>query len=245
MDVKEQLDDGDVYRFYCPPGCLAMAASLGANVPVVGTDIYWEESSICMAAVHAGVINDGGVCIPLPPRFALTDALSPTLPPSVLITGACSGFSLQGLLSVEIRTQFGPGAGRLSIGHNRLLSGTARNGITTRSQAANVTAVRTFAFLPYPEATMEVETLAGYPASPLTERCGYVDTQPPIDAKVCVHRIACARWNGQSVLRRVRVPHMSCYHVTLGVSTVQFAAWHRPLQERIPQQPRAAVRRGV
>jgi hypothetical protein len=47
---------GVIYRFMCPP-----AAGRSGNV--WGTDIYTDDSSICEAAVHAGVIQreEGGV----------------------------------------------------------------------------------------------------------------------------------------------------------------------------------------
>jgi hypothetical protein len=48
-------EPGTIYKFECPEG--------GSPHGVYGSDIYTDYSSICTAAVHAGVINrnDGGV----------------------------------------------------------------------------------------------------------------------------------------------------------------------------------------
>ncbi len=61
VTVKETLDDGDVYRFKCPPGCLAEAQAAAPATPVVGAGVYAEFSAICMAAIHAGLLTDAGV----------------------------------------------------------------------------------------------------------------------------------------------------------------------------------------
>ena len=52
--VKFQGEDGDTYTFECPKAGVASA--------VWGSDSYAGDSSICTAAVHAGVITlaDGG-----------------------------------------------------------------------------------------------------------------------------------------------------------------------------------------
>jgi hypothetical protein len=38
--------------FYCPPGCAAKPA------PLWGDKMFYEKSSICNAAIFAGVIKD-------------------------------------------------------------------------------------------------------------------------------------------------------------------------------------------
>ena len=45
-------DVGSAFRFMCPPGC---ANNGGA---IYGTGIYTEDSNICKAAVHSGIINN-------------------------------------------------------------------------------------------------------------------------------------------------------------------------------------------
>jgi hypothetical protein len=56
--------------------------------------------------------------------------------------------------------------------------------VTSQAQVVGSTVVRTFRLLPYPEATMEVQTVAGFPAAALTDTCGYEDAQPSTEAKV-------------------------------------------------------------
>ena len=41
---------GSVLHAFCPGGCA------GADTPLWGTDIYTDDSPVCMAAVHAGVL---------------------------------------------------------------------------------------------------------------------------------------------------------------------------------------------
>ena len=42
--------EGSVLYAFCPGGCA------GADTPIWGTDIYTDDSPVCMAAVHAGVL---------------------------------------------------------------------------------------------------------------------------------------------------------------------------------------------
>ncbi|XP_075472671.1 cysteine-rich secretory protein LCCL domain-containing 2-like isoform X2 [Ascaphus truei] len=44
----------DITEVYCPAGCLTK------NLSVWGTDIYAENSPICVAAIHAGVSSNAG-----------------------------------------------------------------------------------------------------------------------------------------------------------------------------------------
>ncbi|KAM4642149.1 cochlin-like, partial [Discoglossus pictus] len=50
--LKELLDD--ITEVYCPAGCLSK------NLTVWGTDIYPENSPICVAAIHAGLGSNAG-----------------------------------------------------------------------------------------------------------------------------------------------------------------------------------------
>jgi LCCL domain len=69
-EVHDQLDVGDTYRFYCPPGCAEEAVSLSevvvgndteSQAGVIGDEFYSDLSLICASAAHAGVIDDSGV----------------------------------------------------------------------------------------------------------------------------------------------------------------------------------------
>lgn len=42
------------YRVECPSGCAAAGRSIW------GTDVYTADSAVCTAAIHAGIITDGG-----------------------------------------------------------------------------------------------------------------------------------------------------------------------------------------
>lgn len=42
-------EDGEQFDYVCPPG--------GAPATVWGTDVYTDDSSVCTAAVHAGLIS--------------------------------------------------------------------------------------------------------------------------------------------------------------------------------------------
>ncbi len=46
--------DGEIFEYVCPPG--------GHPGPIWGTDVYTDDSSVCTAAVHAGLfpLDEGG-----------------------------------------------------------------------------------------------------------------------------------------------------------------------------------------
>lgn len=48
-------DVGSTHLFICPTGCGATSAW--------GTDVYGDDSSVCTAAIHAGVLNVSGGCV--------------------------------------------------------------------------------------------------------------------------------------------------------------------------------------
>jgi hypothetical protein len=69
-EIHDQLDVGDTYRFYCPPGCAEDAINLSevvvgndteSEAGVIGDEYYADVSRICASAAHAGVIGDSGV----------------------------------------------------------------------------------------------------------------------------------------------------------------------------------------
>jgi hypothetical protein len=51
-----------------PTDCVCTAAAMEADAPVWGADIYTDDSSICRAARHAGVIAPGGGSVRVTPR---------------------------------------------------------------------------------------------------------------------------------------------------------------------------------
>jgi len=64
LDIKEDTGDETTLRFICPPRCGELAINLqnGADGKsgVDGSGIYADYSTICAAAVHDGVITNGG-----------------------------------------------------------------------------------------------------------------------------------------------------------------------------------------
>lgn len=147
QDKKQDLGDQTVIRYYCPPGCQVLAQAEEANgrsSGVFGTGYYTDESLVCAAAVHAGVIDDGG-----------------------------------GIIGVRLRRNWGSRAGADSVGHGRTLPGSVLNGITSDGVPDGWR--RTFTIHEYPEATVEVATIAGHPNGPLENNCGHRDGRPPQD----------------------------------------------------------------
>jgi hypothetical protein len=51
-----------------PTDCVCTAAAAEADAPVWGSDIYTDDSSVCRAARHAGVIAPGGGIVRVTPR---------------------------------------------------------------------------------------------------------------------------------------------------------------------------------
>ena len=47
-------DQGSIFLINCPAKCLNLQGI------VYGTNIYSTQSSICRAAIHAGILNDEG-----------------------------------------------------------------------------------------------------------------------------------------------------------------------------------------
>jgi hypothetical protein len=62
VEVKEDTGDGTTIRVNCPASCLPAAPT---DARVWGTDFYTDTSSICEAAIHAGVIDatQGGMVL--------------------------------------------------------------------------------------------------------------------------------------------------------------------------------------
>jgi hypothetical protein len=88
-----------------------------------------------------------------------------------------------GLVLVRLEEGQGPAASSI-YGRNVGYYNTSRRGVV--SKELEVGWDRSFSVHPYPLPLVEVYTMAGIPTSPLNESCGYVDTQPPQESKVCV-----------------------------------------------------------
>ena len=136
VEVKEDTGDGTTIRVNCIAGCLPSSPS---TADVRGSVFYSDDSLICQAAIHAGVItNTGGL---------------------VLVT------LQRGILSRNM-TAGGP---------------SLRNAVQTGQVQYDHPRVVTLA--PYVEATMEVQTISGFPTAPLEASCGKSDGQPAQEAR--------------------------------------------------------------
>ena len=64
VTVNEDSEEGNLYIFQCKPHCTATnsISALSGKVVLHGTHWYSDDSSICLAAIHDGVINtlEGG-----------------------------------------------------------------------------------------------------------------------------------------------------------------------------------------
>jgi len=60
--LDETFDRGTIIKVRCPSGCLAEDAPVygGADTPAEGSAHYTDESSVCRAAIHAGVLTNAG-----------------------------------------------------------------------------------------------------------------------------------------------------------------------------------------
>ncbi|CAM9457173.1 unnamed protein product [Chrysoparadoxa australica] len=161
-DVKEDTGDGSVIRLHCPGSCVASAA---ATSPVIGSKYFTDSSSICLAAVHAGEVSSQGMRQPLPgPQVHPQAYIDQKRPECLALPSiAYQYFTSAALLSAYL------------LGAPALLSA---NGVT--STAVPESYPRLFTVAPYPEATVEVQTISGHPAAGLEQGCGYSgDGQPP------------------------------------------------------------------
>ena len=164
LDQKQDLNDRTTYDFVCPPGCGDVAIQRqngGENSGVYGNGTYGDESYICAAAVHAGVIDDaiGG-------RFTLQLQRG---------WGPLAGHDAIGHeRDLPVATRFGI---------------ESRNLVSTSPRRPRQGWMRTFTLEPYPVMTVEVQTIIGAPNAPLESNCDHLDIQPPQAAKVRAVRV--------------------------------------------------------
>ena len=71
--VSHRGHDGERFTYRCPIGCPSACPYVGTVRPVWGTDVYTDDSSVCTAAAHVGVItfqSGGSVTIEIRPGQA-------------------------------------------------------------------------------------------------------------------------------------------------------------------------------
>ena len=136
-----------------------------------GTTYRIECPAQCAAAVA-----DGSSTVEGTDYYSDTSSLCAAALHSGLITDADGG-----LFSVTITRSFGPDAAPSSVGHGRPLLNSTRFNVTSSAAPG---AVRTFTVHEYPEALVEVFTLAGRPSAGLEETCGHEDAQPAMEGRL-------------------------------------------------------------
>ena len=156
-DIPEDNDVGTTIDIQCPSRCASEAvfsrALVVGGIPRLGGttqrgDFYGEQSSVCAAAVHAGVIDDaiGGTVV-----ITLTCGVGPRVGASALSSGCGRADIVLG-----------------SIGSGGVSSASLISADRTFSVA--VPAI--------PSLAANVSTIAGRPSSPLISGCGFSDGAP-------------------------------------------------------------------
>ncbi|KAJ1453108.1 hypothetical protein M885DRAFT_567842, partial [Pelagophyceae sp. CCMP2097] len=181
-DLQYALHDdsgaGTALRFRCPPGCgeWAVGAAVGA-----APASFADESAICAAALFSGAIGDEGglVTVDVAVRNAVQCAFSGF--------GETVDFG-ETVERADVRPDVG--ARRRAFlnadGHPRAdfnCVGGAIEGAHTWASNGPDLVERLFRVSAYEEsAPWEVQTVAGSPAAPLSDACGYQDGWPPLSA---------------------------------------------------------------
>lgn len=190
--ADEQSDAGTLLRVRCPADCFREVQQRGGLADVWGTGMYADFSSVCQAALHAGVLRNSSAS-PLTgggDSGRLGDAVSNCTMAANGTDGTDGTARCNGTAGEEPWGGWdGDEAAQgmlvtLRITRDALqVLGTAAHGV--QSQAWPESLPRTFVVEPYAVSELQVETLAGVPAAPLAAPlpCGYRDTQPPQEAK--------------------------------------------------------------
>ena len=161
--INEDSEQGMSILLRCPRHCSTSTMSSG-NVKVQGNIWYTEASSVCMAAIHDGVIdaNKGGI---IQVTLERRDFLN-VFPLSTQYVYQ-NGTYRNGIHSTDMPIHFGNIT--LNSFNNLLLS----NNIS-----------RIFKIDNYNISNNYVHTIAGQPAAPLQSVCGYDDGQPATMARL-------------------------------------------------------------
>lgn len=71
-EVFEDTGVGTTIRLACPTSCRTLAGTVGGASVRGSPDFYSDDSAVCMAAVHAGVLSADTRASPLPPAASST-----------------------------------------------------------------------------------------------------------------------------------------------------------------------------
>lgn len=157
-------------RISCPTSCVAAVERGHAKGKVRGSpDFYTDDSSVCMAAVHAGVLSNASAASPAPVQ------------PSVSTRGSSSSSESEDPDMVVVVIA------RLLLGNtseaaaSTLPSYSSANGVLAEGAPRDME--RGFALEMALPSEVTTQTIAGRPAGALGEGCGEpVDGQPPQEA---------------------------------------------------------------
>ncbi|CAM9219332.1 unnamed protein product, partial [Choristocarpus tenellus] len=162
--IKEDTGDGTEVRLSCPVGCLSATTAAGSGNIVWGGGgggglrFYSDESAVCLAALHAGVLGTGD------DGLGEGGVVTALLRPGTLAAGDNdtdrAGSTSNGVTSGDVPYRWPRVFTFISRARNA-------DGVSNSSSIAEVLA----------------QTIAGRPMGPLGEGCGPVtDGQPPQEA---------------------------------------------------------------
>ena len=173
--IFEDTGVGTTVRLACPTSCLEWT-NRGQAGEVRGTpDFYTDDSAVCMAAIHAGVMSATTPTSPRPPAMSSTWSSS---------SSSSSSLSAQGLNNsdgtvVVVIARLLPA--NASEHDQPTIFGYEANNVSSRNAPGNW--ARGFALAAALPGELTGQTVAGRPAGALGEGCGAVsDGQPPQEA---------------------------------------------------------------
>lgn len=164
----EDTGVGTTVRLACPTYCLGAASSGAAGEVRGSSEFYTDDSAVCMAAVHAGVLTADTPASPRPSAAPSSSSWGP--PPTdqpldhVVMVAR--------LLAGNISDAAVPGT---------RAAGSTANGVSAGDAPGDW--ARGFALEAALPSELTAQTVAGRPAAPLEDGCGVLsDGQPPQEA---------------------------------------------------------------
>lgn len=163
----EDTGVGTTVRLSCPIECIEAASSAGVGSVRGSSDFYTDDSAVCMAAVHAGVLTAETPASPQPPAASSSSRWweSPS--------------SDEALTHVVVIARLLAGNTSDAVPSTR--AGSDSNGVPAGDAPGDW--ARGFAVEAAMTGELTGQTVAGRPAGPLEEGCGETsDGQPPQEA---------------------------------------------------------------
>ncbi|CAM9983282.1 unnamed protein product [Ectocarpus sp. 6 AP-2014] len=164
----EDTGVGTTVRLACPAYCLGAATGAAAGEVRGSPDFYTDDSAVCMAAVHAGVLTADTPASPRPPAASSSSswgssptgqALDHVVVVARLLAGNTSDAAVPGTRA----------------------AGSIANGVSAGDAPGDW--ARGFTLEAALPGELTAQTVAGRPAGPLEEGCGALsDGQPPQEA---------------------------------------------------------------